>query len=241
MKRTKNTITIVFLCIGLFLGGILEFFNLGTSNSNINKMINSVNYTKYIKESKRINAILEVKRIPIEIFDYIDENKLIKLIEENSYSEKKVTAILVESLNKYEDEHEVSIYDHFEKEIGEVSEIIISKIKDMYEVYEGINYVSGNRYLFLGVAILLTILLIIKKEYVRTGVSYLVISIFSYYILRTSLRNSLTNIMNATMEKIIIDNLTKIYTIYMCIGIILLLMNFVIWIKEIISKSKEWR
>ena len=35
---------------------------IGTSKSNINRILNSINYTKYIKESKRINTILNNKR-----------------------------------------------------------------------------------------------------------------------------------------------------------------------------------
>lgn len=241
MKRTKNTITIVFLCITLFFGGILFFLNIGTSNTNVNKIAKSINYTKYIKESKRINAVLEDKKIPIEIFNYIDKNKLEKMIEDNTYSKKKVTNILVESINKYEDEYEVSVYDYIPKEIDEISSIITNKIKDIYEIYEGVRSISRNQYIFLIIELLLTAFLIIKKEFVRTGVSYLVIAVGSYYMIRTYLRTSLKDFMNNTMEKIIVDNLTKVYTIYLCIGIILLLIYFILWIKEVRDKSKDWR
>ncbi len=241
MKKTKNTITIVFLCITLFFGGILFFLNIGTSNTNVNKIAKSINYTKYIKESKRINAVLEDKKIPIEIFNYIDKNKLEKMIEDNTYSKKKVTNILVESINKYEDEYEVSVYDYIPKEIDEISSIITNKIKDIYEIYEGVRSISRNQYIFLIIELLLTAFLIIKKEFVRTGVSYLVIAVGSYYMIRTYLRTSLKDFMNSTMEKIIVDNLTKVYTIYLCIGIILLLIYFILWIKEVRDKSKDWR
>ena len=241
MKKPKNTITIVFLCINLFLGGILEFFNISTSNTNISKIINSTNFIKYIKESKRINSILNDKRIPIEIFDYLDKDKIVVIIEDNTFDNEKITKILVESINKYEDEYEVSVSPYITEEIDEISAIITSKIKEIYEIYEGIKYVSNSRYFFVIVSILLTLILIIRKEFFRTGVTYLIMSVVSYYILRTYFRISFNDIVNTTIEKIIIDNLTKIYTIYLCIGIILLLINAIIWLKKIFNKSKDWR
>ncbi len=241
MKKNKNTIAIVFLCIILFLGGILIFISFSTIETNLDKILNSINYTKYIKESKRINSILDKKKIPIEIFDYLDEDKIIKNIEDNTVDNKRVTKILRNSITKYEDKYEVSIYDNITSEIDDITKIITNKINEIYEIYEGVKSLTHSLYIFLATAFLLTIFLIVKKEFVRTGTSYVVISIVSYYIIRTYFKSAFKSITNTIIDKIIVDNLTKVYTIYLCIGIILLLINIIIFVKEIYDKSKDWR
>lgn len=243
MKALKKTTVIVFLCISLFFSGVLSYLSIFIESKNLELIIENIDIIKIIKDDKDIEKVLENKKIPIEVLENIDKEEVVKMfstfIRKQEIDEEYISNIYKESINKYEILNDEIVYDNIKEEVDEITTITVGKFKELLDTYVTIYNFVWIRFIFYLLSVLLTIALLLKKNIFELGLTYSILSIFIYYILQNSSRNIFAVILNDNINKLISSNLTKTCIIYLCIGIILLVIYFIFVGKQTYKKIKN--
>lgn len=77
LDRIVSVILVILLLL-LFLG---IYVNVIFQKKNVNNLFIDIDITKIIKENPIISNTLNTKKVPDEVFDYIDKNKIKDIIE----------------------------------------------------------------------------------------------------------------------------------------------------------------
>jgi len=198
MKKPFLTkINIVIIVILLLIGVISLFTHIMVTKDNLLTSAGN-NLCDVIKNDKNLLDILDTKKIPLEVLDYISENECrnvtIKIFD-NLYSEKEVVIddidirlIIKEAVLRYEELYDTDIYNNIEKELIEVSTKISEEFNNVnnYNEIKTITDITGYYYIpFIIVGILLILLIVKEKENspLIIGLLFTSVSFIGYYIL----------------------------------------------------------
>lgn len=263
MKLKKKSITVTLLIIyvlALVIFLLLVLGKLIIAKNEIKNLITDIDVTAYLKENEEINNILNSKKIPKEIFDYVNQNSANELVDsavDNLYdnnviliNESDVERLIASSIEIYEKKYTVDIYRYIKSDISILASNIANNInnKDLIVSFNFINNLLNDIYLFsaliICIATVILVFLIEKKNaFLLIGIINTVTSAFMFYFNKTLLTNLTANIslLRYIEQKKILSFLEKIqpiYSILFALGILLLFIYLIIYINRIITKSR---
>lgn len=247
-------------CFFLFITGrsILSYENVYDVTTNLDII-------KCLKEDEKIKESFDEKKIPIEVFDYIDRNSLNNLISEsldnlylgnkNILNDSKLKNIIFNSIKIYENKHTVDIYKYIEKDI----DIFVSNISNTINSDEfssnfyGVNsIVNDDFYLYCGVGISLLLILSIvflekKNSMIVIGIIFVIMSLLLYLISLHFNWELIFKIVNLDIYKYFINpDITfidgmfdPIYVLLFILGFILITIYIFIYIKFLLKKVRS--
>ena len=253
-KPHKNSyLLLTLLIISLLLGMLFSFINITFNKKGLSYLAKNVDIPFYLKNEKKINAIIEEKKIPIEVFSYIEKEDYEKDVDiyfrDNKLSKKRIKKLLVDSIKKYENINMIDVYSYIDQDIDSIASIIYSKINDKEVVNEikTISNIGKVSYIFIALSILITVLIIIRdKKLLYIGLSYVGVSIIIFLSLRNEFAVN-TKGFNINGVTYLENSLSNICSIYFVIGIIILLISLIFIIKNVFKDIKrsridyEWR
>ena len=253
-KKPHNYLLLVLLFMNLLIGMMFTYMYVTFNQKGFKVIAKNINIPLYLKSEKEIYAIIEEKKIPIEVFNYIDKREYDKQVDlyfdKKEVSKEKINGLLSSSINEYEKINMVDVYSNIENDVDNITEIIYSKINDT-ETRNKINtiIVIGNiSYIFNIISTLITIFLFVKyKDFLYSGISYVGVSIVIFLSLRNEIIYNLKDYLNIDGINYLNNNLSNICSIYFVIGIIILtifLLFKIDYIFKYVKRSRidyEWR
>lgn len=261
LKHSFFTIILISFLIILLILCVLCLFGKNIFNKNyLYKAVEYVDVISFIKDDKELNEMLKNKKIPKEIFEYIDDNKvkeIKKKIIDGFYTNKssiieptEIKMILKDSINFYESKYTLDIYNNIEKEIQSFSIKITNNINDYNFIssFRTIDKIVNGVTFYILIAILITIIIFIsilerKNSLFILGIIFFISSLVIYYVSNQMLtilsKNKL--IIDYVSQKFLIEisNIIKpIYIVFFLLGIVLLIVYGMICLKKIIRKIR---
>lgn len=260
LKRpTISTLIMIFLFLFSFFLLLWISTKQIISKENIEAFLIKIDIERYIKENKQINKVLEDNKIPKEVLDYIDENKINQFIKEslnNLYEENYIIkssfieTLIEESIETYENKYTVDIYSHIKQEIIEITDEIANTINNekYITIFNQISHIINGPYLYIIGGILLILifslfLLESKMAILLTGTMMTSLSIIMFYAIRKIITFTIEStllsydIKNWLIEYVI-SKITPIYSITFVIGSILLLIYLIIYVHRFVVKTR---
>jgi len=251
---------VISFCFFLFITGrsVLSYKNIYDVTTNID-------IVKYLKEDDEIKKTLDEKKIPAEIFDYIDRNSLNILIGEsldNIYlgnevvlNNSKLKNIIFNSVKVYENKHTVEIYKYIEKDINVFVSNISSTLNSngfSSNFHSAVSFVNDNFYLYSGIGLILFLILSIvflekKNSILVIGIISVFLSLVLYLINLHSNWENIFKILNLDLHEYFINpNITfinktfePIYVLLFIFGFILIFIYIFIYIKFFLKKVRS--
>ena len=253
-KKPHNYLLIVLLFMLLLLGVMFTFIQFTFSNKGLKKIAKNIDIINYLKSDKEIYSILDDKRIPFEVFDYIDKKAYDKQVdlyfEKGIISKDNISSLLVNSIKEYEKITMLDVYSNIDSDVDNISNIIYSKINDE-ETINKINtlkFIGNISYVFNIISVIITAIIFIKyKDFLYTGVSYVGVSLVSFISLKNGTIYNLKEYLTMNGINYLNDNLSIICSIYFTIGIIILIIFLIFKVNlglKYIKRSQidyEWR
>lgn len=253
-KPIKSKIIIICIMILLIFGVISLFTNRLLIKENVKGIMNNQELDKLIKEDKDLNDLLLENKIPVEVLDNITNSELELLSSkaiDNLYDNKEelinykvINDIIKKSINTYEKEKNVDIYNNISKNIESISKNMASNINDIDFVYSYnfVNSISCVFYVnFIIMIILLVILIIYEKKngLLFGGLSIGFSSLSSYYLISNMVYSILGNIKILDItNKYLIKRISAISEticgIILAVGIILVIVYVILSLKNVL-------
>lgn len=230
------------------------------AKENIIDITKNINIAKIIREEKALNDILEEKKIPKEVLDYLDNEKsreLLKKIIDSLYTnnssiikETDISTLIKDSIINYENLYDLDIYDNIEEDINNFSldfsnQINNKEIIDSFRsVYKFLNGITFYIVIIITILSIIGIIFLEKKESILIlGIIFFIFSIIINYLKDTFIEKLLEDkvLLEYIQKQSILkteDFFKQIYLTSFVIGIILLLIYLVIFIKKLLLKIR---
>lgn len=261
MKKPIITqILLIVFIILLFFFTIFMFIRENGSKEQLRVIVETIDIKKYLYDLKEVNILIEEKRLDKEIFSYIDEvdkTIVINNVLDNLYNNKdyliessEIKSILRKAIVMYENENSLDIYSNIENEIDEISFTIASNINNkdfmmqFYFIYKIVN--SSIFYILLLILIVLFVAIFVIEKSLGFSLNGLVFFI-SFVGLLIFHKNFIPNYIkginmlkyfNEGVISNFIMNLSDYYLIEFIIGICLLAIYGIIYLKKILRKMR---
>lgn len=263
MELKHKFLTPLLITLFIFCLIVVVAFTFGRWISNkeyVYELVQKIDIVEIIKDDKELKAMLNEKKVPIEIFDYIDKedkNELLKKIIDGLYSNKSsiietsdINSLIKNSIIKYEEEYTLDIYNNIEEEISNFSLKIVNIlnnenfVKSFRLINEVINGILYFIIITLALAILLGIILLEKKLAIFIlGIIFFISSFAIHYISKNTILNLFktsfaSKYINEEVILEIIELINPIYIIFFAIGVVLLIIYGIIFLKNIMRKIR---
>ena len=248
-----NLFFIFLLVINIIFGILFSYLNLIINGDGITYAFKHLDIPLYLENNKEINSILENKKLPIEIFNYVDKEEYEKQVdlffENKEISLENIKDLLDNSVKEYDKVHLLDVHANIQEDIEEIAKIIYTNINDKNIINKLNTYSLLGRVgiIFNIISIIISLVFIIKyKNLLYTGLSYTLITIGVYLSLKNEII-SITNIFDKNAVTYLNNRLANICSIYFIIGIIILVIYLIMNVRKIYRKMKnnyidyEWR
>lgn len=238
-----SSFLLIFLFVFISLFAFQISLSKGFNKEKIKDYLNKVDLVYYIKQDENIKEELNNKKIPEQIFNYINYDKkeeLISFIVDNLYSDKKdivdyndIVSLIYDSVHIYEKLNSVEVYEYLDDSVIGFAKRISSEVNSGYSLN---GFVLIKNFLSLTVSILLftfsMVLLFLlyvyerKNTFLLMGLLFIVISfflfLFNYQIISSNFNIYLFN-------EAFLNCFEFIYVLLFLIGSIMLI-NYLIYV-----------
>lgn len=182
LDRIVSVILVILLLL-LFLG---IYVNVIFQKKNVNNLFIDIDITKIIKENSIISNILNTKKVPDEVFDYIDKNKIKDIIEDyidklysNDFNiiDDRLQLLVRDSVNIYEKKNSIDVYEYIENDILGFFNNAKNKINNKQFVSSFNSFINffNSKYVYIIISILL--IFIIFEIYIKNWKTFLLLGI----------------------------------------------------------------
>lgn len=190
MRLNKPFITIlliIVLVVNLVFFSLCVIAKSVTSEKFIKSITDRFDFYKYVIEYEDVKESIKAYRYPIEVYDYIDYQKVYNLKElfidnlvkakEELIKKNNISELLEESVIKYDENNSSSSYTYAKEDIDEISSELSNFFGDNFKsTYNFFRLFSSELLFYITIIISIGIsigLIIIEKER-----AYLLLSIF---------------------------------------------------------------
>ena len=243
------TITVIFVSLTI----ISLFINILLNKDNVEKVLINQNLSSLFIKDKELNKNLDDKKIYKEAITNINEVVLRDYLitgVDRLYNgktvlitEDEVNTIIKNSINKYEKNKDVEVYNYIKDDLKTTSKIISKGISNG-EAINTFNVVrnSSNIYiLFMVISISLIIYLFTKSKkdaFLYNGLILVGSSLLNYYIINKLLINIIKSIDFIEINKYLLDRVKQISlgicSIIFIIGLVLLVIYLIKYSKKLL-------
>lgn len=249
MEKKSPNISLIFiflLILNIVFGILFSYINVLFNGDGIKYAIKNVNISLYLESNKEINSILNNKKIPMEIFNYIDkeeyERQVDLFFDNKEITFENIKSLLDNSVYEYDKVNMLDVHFNIQEDIDEISRIIYSNINDK-NIINKINTYSllgKSGIIFNIICIIITLLLIIKyKDLLYTGLIYTLMVIVIYLSLKNEIVFKTGDIFNKNVITYLNNSLANICSIYFAVGIIIIVIYLIVNVRKIYRKMKN--
>ncbi len=251
IKLSNKTLVILFSFF-LFIEIILVFFVFALNDKTLNKYISSFDLESYLKEES--TYFLEDKKISEEIFSYLNNEKQMLLYDdllENKIDANYIRENIIESIENYENQKDIKIYNYIREDIESLSfkaQIKLENAKNIIQYYKSTYIYLVTLLIIISLFILFLFFKILKEiakiKYFIPGIILMIYSFMIYYINKKISENNQINIESLKLYdfKILLNRINyiseRVYFILFIVGLTFLLISFLLIIRKIVRKIR---
>ena len=257
MKLNKPAITItliVLLLVNLIFFSIALICKGLNTKENIKSILDSFNYQEFIKDNESVIENTNNYKYSIEVFDYIDHDKLTILedkIVDNLFDRKEtivlendIKELLTDSVNKYEIDKMIDTNGNALQDIDNISSNLTSTINNEFLLsYKVIDIIASDVvcYSFLLLEVVYIIIIILNEKrngYLIGGISMLIYSFVSYAIEKNLFK--LIKLDDRYFKKFdnFVFKLDHVYIVCFILSFVLLLIYIVLLIRKVLRDKR---